>query len=150
MVVFSASALCVLREDIRLQPLPGNGWGRKLGTQNRRGFEFGMRNRGVSDTVIKMAFHFHPLYIVVINPIFALFFSFAEKTVFGSNLEMKSVTREEMGAYMCIARNGVPPATSKIFKLTVNCKYEMNRNLVLKGFDAIRYLSPFLLQLCRK
>ena len=35
---------------------------------------------------------------------------------------MPSVTRADMGAYMCIARNGVPPATSKIFKLIVNCK----------------------------
>ena len=27
-----------------------------------------------------------------------------------------------MGAYMCIARNGVPPAVSKTVQLSVNCK----------------------------
>lgn len=27
-----------------------------------------------------------------------------------------------MGAYMCIARNGVPPAVSKTVQLNVNCK----------------------------
>ena len=39
-----------------------------------------------------------------------------EKTVKGAKLEMVSVTRNDMGTYMCIARNGVPPATSKMFK----------------------------------
>ena len=46
----------------------------------------------------------------------------ADSTYRGSELVMPSVTRADMGAYMCIARNGVPPATSKIFKLIVNCK----------------------------
>ena len=41
----------------------------------------------------------------------------------GQSLVLNSVTREDMGKYMCIARNAVQPATSKIFKLTVNCKY---------------------------
>ena len=34
------------------------------------------------------------------------------------------VTRSEMGAYMCIARNGVPPAVSKTVQLNVNCKWD--------------------------
>ena len=32
------------------------------------------------------------------------------------------VTRSEMGRYMCIARNGVPPAVSKTIQLNVNCE----------------------------
>ena len=32
-----------------------------------------------------------------------------------------------MGKYMCIARNTVQPAASKIFDLSVNCKH-LNRN----------------------
>ena len=48
----------------------------------------------------------------------------ADSTYRGSELVMPSVTRADMGAYMCIARNGVPPATSKIFKLIVNCKWQ--------------------------
>lgn len=40
----------------------------------------------------------------------------------GAMLELTSVTRNDMGTYMCIAKNGVPPATSKTFKLIVNFK----------------------------
>ena len=32
------------------------------------------------------------------------------------------VTRSEMGRYMCIAKNGVPPAVSKTIQLNVNCE----------------------------
>ena len=35
-----------------------------------------------------------------------------------------------MGKYMCIARNTVQPAASKIFDLSVNCKH-LNRNFNL-------------------
>ena len=55
----------------------------------------------------------------------------AEDLVRGSQLEMAAVTRAEMGAYMCIARNGVPPATSKIFKLIVNCKHFTSQSFLL-------------------
>lgn len=32
------------------------------------------------------------------------------------------VTRSEIGPYMCIATNGVPPAVGKTVQLNVNCK----------------------------
>ena len=54
---------------------------------------------------------------------FKLFlFAYAEPTVTGEVLSLPPVTREDMGNYMCIAQNGVPPAISKSYKLIVNCK----------------------------
>lgn len=41
-------------------------------------------------------------------------------------LTLSKVTRSEMGAYMCIASNGVPPTVSKRMKLQVHCEYESN------------------------
>ena len=49
-----------------------------------------------------------------------------QKRVQGEVLELHKVSREDMGTYLCIAKNDVPPAVSKNFKLTVNCKYDMN------------------------
>lgn len=40
----------------------------------------------------------------------------------GEMLTLSKVTRSEMGAYMCIASNGVPPSVSKRMKLQVHCK----------------------------
>lgn len=41
----------------------------------------------------------------------------------GSFLNFTQVTREDMGAYLCIASNGVQPSVSKRIILQVNCKY---------------------------
>ena len=41
----------------------------------------------------------------------------------GPVLNLHKVSRLDMGAYMCIARNGVPPAISKRIQLNVDCKY---------------------------
>lgn len=38
-------------------------------------------------------------------------------------LTLSKVTRSEMGAYLCIAANGVPPSVSKRMMLHVHCKY---------------------------
>jgi hypothetical protein len=45
-----------------------------------------------------------------------------QKRVHGEVLELQKVSREDMGTYLCIAKNNVPPAVSKNFKLTVNCE----------------------------
>lgn len=33
-----------------------------------------------------------------------------------------------MGAYLCIAQNSVPPSVSKRIKVSVDCKYNINKN----------------------
>lgn len=42
----------------------------------------------------------------------------------GDVLPLTKVSRNEMGAYLCIATNGVPPSVSKRIILDVECKYE--------------------------
>lgn len=44
-------------------------------------------------------------------------------SVEGEILMLTKVTRSEMGAYLCIAANGVPPSVSKRMMLHVHCKY---------------------------
>ena len=39
-------------------------------------------------------------------------------------LRLQKVSRRDMGAYLCIASNGVPPSVSKRIELKVQCKYD--------------------------
>lgn len=56
--------------------------------------------------------------------IFIISFSFyIALNVEGETLYLTKVTRSEMGAYLCIVSNGVPPSVSKRMKLQVHCKY---------------------------
>ncbi|KAL9925864.1 dpr-interacting protein iota [Glossina fuscipes fuscipes] len=41
----------------------------------------------------------------------------------GRNLTLWQVTRSHMGAYLCIASNGIPPTVSKRIMVLVNCKF---------------------------
>lgn len=41
----------------------------------------------------------------------------------GETLELTKISRLDMGAYLCIATNGVPPSVSKRIKVSVDCKY---------------------------
>lgn len=41
----------------------------------------------------------------------------------GEVLDMARISRLDMGAYLCIASNGVPPTVSKRVKVSVDCKY---------------------------
>lgn len=50
----------------------------------------------------------------------------AVKTVEGDRLVLTNVQRTDMGGYLCIASNGIPPSVSKRFDVHVNCKYQIN------------------------
>lgn len=39
-------------------------------------------------------------------------------------LELSKISRLDMGAYLCIAANGVPPTVSKRIKVSVDCEYK--------------------------
>lgn len=55
-----------------------------------------------------------------------------QKRIHGEVLELDKVNREDMGTYLCIAKNNVPPAVSKNFKLTVNFEPQIEvRNQVV-------------------
>nr|XP_029725048.1 neurotrimin-like [Aedes albopictus] len=41
----------------------------------------------------------------------------------GESVELSKISRLDMGAYLCIASNGVPPTVSKRIKVSVDCKY---------------------------
>lgn len=38
-------------------------------------------------------------------------------------LELSKISRLDMGSYLCIAANGVPPIVSKRIKVSVDCEY---------------------------
>lgn len=40
---------------------------------------------------------------------------------------MYRVSRLDMGVYMCIAKNGIPPAVSKTIRLGIDCKCKRMR-----------------------
>jgi len=56
----------------------------------------------------------------------------AEK-VAGEVIHLHKVTRSEMGSYMCIANNGVPPAVSKTVQLNVNFQPQISAPVQLIG-----------------
>ncbi|RZF35368.1 hypothetical protein LSTR_LSTR014654, partial [Laodelphax striatellus] len=41
----------------------------------------------------------------------------------GESLNLTRISRTEMGAYLCIASNGVPPSVSKRIIVDVECEY---------------------------
>jgi hypothetical protein len=41
----------------------------------------------------------------------------------GDQLNLTRISRTEMGAYLCIATNGVPPSVSKRIIVDVECEY---------------------------
>ena len=53
---------------------------------------------------------------------YIFFSSISVSHVEGMTLNLRKVSRLDMGAYMCIATNGVPPTISKRIQLNVDCK----------------------------
>ena len=52
------------------------------------------------------------------HPIFLFSVAHVEKT----ELSLSKISRLHMGDYLCVASNGVPPPTSKKYRIHVNCK----------------------------
>ena len=40
----------------------------------------------------------------------------------GSSLDLSRISRLDMGVYLCIATNGVPPSVSKRIHVSVDCE----------------------------
>lgn len=50
----------------------------------------------------------------------------------GEMLKLTKLSRSEMGSYLCIASNGVPPSVSKRISLSIHCEYIHKYLLALK------------------
>lgn len=55
-----------------------------------------------------------------------LFIQLVMKAIEGERLSLSGVQRSDMGGYLCIASNGIPPSVSKRYDVQVNCKYPIN------------------------
>lgn len=47
------------------------------------------------------------------------------KQIEGQRLVLNGVQRTDMGGYLCIASNGIPPSVSKRYDVHINCKYPL-------------------------
>lgn len=64
------------------------------------------------------------VYLFVCVLIFYLFvFSVTVPMHTGRNLTITKISRTDMGAYLCMAMNGVPPSISKRIIVDVECEY---------------------------
>lgn len=48
------------------------------------------------------------------------------KVIDGEKLSLSGVQRSDMGGYLCIASNGIPPSVSKRYDVQVNCKWPIS------------------------
>lgn len=62
-------------------------------------------------------------FIFLFNDFFLLLLSIPVIEWEGETLEIARISRLDMGAYLCIASNGVPPSVSKRIKVSVDCEY---------------------------
>jgi hypothetical protein len=54
-------------------------------------------------------------------------FGNAALEVEGPTLELSKISRLDMGVYLCIASNGIPPAVSKRIHVSVDCTSSKNQ-----------------------
>lgn len=59
---------------------------------------------------------------MLLKLVFKIFFSSLVTVYDGETLNLVKISRLEMGAYLCIASNGVPPSVSKRIIVDVECK----------------------------
>ena len=61
----------------------------------------------------------------------------------GEVLSFHKITRSEMGAYLCIANNGVPPSVSRRVVVNVHCKNskQKSRKFLSISFNFFQFLS---------
>lgn len=72
-------------------------------------------SRGNEYVYLKIKTNINDFFLVI-------FFSVVEWE--GELLNISKISRSDMGAYLCIASNGIPPSVSKRIKVSVDCKYK--------------------------
>lgn len=73
------------------------------------------------------------------NDLYRQIYFLVVKHVDGERLTLTQVQRSDMGGYLCIASNGVPPSVSKRYDVQVNCKYESVFFIFLFYFMLVLY-----------
>lgn len=76
--------------------------------------------------MLDQAYLVNTIYHGIVNQLATfLFLSFTvtANVYNGTNLSFTKISRTDMGAYLCIATNGVPPSVSKRILVDVECKY---------------------------
>ena len=63
--------------------------------------------------------------VKIIETTISLSIHISVQTVEGNELELHGLTRSDMGAYLCIAANGIPSPVSKRIMVHVHCKYSL-------------------------
>lgn len=76
-----------------------------------------------SHTCIQIHTNFLNMFLFYSNFLFIT----VVKSVEGEKLILTNVHRTDMGGYLCIASNGVPPSVSKRFDVHINCKYKQQK-----------------------
>lgn len=91
------------------------------------------------------------LYGITLNIFlrFSVFHSIKALAVEGEMLWLTKITRSEMGIYLCIASNQVPPSVSKRIKLQVHCKYTRSFHMIACEEKRVRLLKLNFLRLDR-
>lgn len=77
-----------------------------------------------------LGFYFSLSDISILSPRISVLNATAVKVVDGMHLKMQHVQRTDMGGYLCIASNGVPPSVSKRFDVQVMCKYNSSMSCI--------------------
>lgn len=109
-------------------PTPTITWRREDGKELNLGFFGGKKYAGALHCSLRMkdANVTHVLSLLLffwlLLYLYARWLQVAHKLE-GEYLNISQVTREDMGAYLCIAKNSVPPSVSKRITVQVNCKF---------------------------
>lgn len=98
--------------------------------------------------VLRLRFLFRLLPSVFLMLFFFFLFNFFTVSSFqGEVLKLTKITRSEMGAYLCIASNGIPPSVSKRIMVNVHCKYinlYIDLGTARSRLEFVVFFSPFL------
>ena len=70
--------------------------------------------------------------------------SFSVPNVEGRILRLYRVSRLDMGSYMCIATNGIPPAVSKTIRLGIDCKKRIRTFLYVPVTHPFSSVPPMM------
>ena len=65
-------------------------------------------------------------HVKILNYIFVNLYLISVSIVEHSELRLPKISRLHMGDYLCVASNGIPPSTSKKYRIRVQCKFSYN------------------------